>query len=201
MKRDAMVSGKRKKRESGSKEPGGEQQRTMQRIDFCDRAIEVIFYLSLIGGATVFLPRWFNDGFEVPKLFLVQLGAAAILFLLLIRSVLKGVVEITLPLSMVPLVALFLLSAVSIAWGINPLLGLEELFRVSALAGFCFFSFYLCRNGKTVSPLYFILFACLAIAVWALMLDYSEPLRDWIYPYYKSTGINVPGKIASFYRS
>jgi len=197
-----MAHDKPAEQKAKTKKPDKRQEQTLLWTGRCDRALWLVFYLSLAGGATVFLPELFFDGFEVPKLFLLQLGAAAFVFLLLVRSALKGTLEITLPPVAAPLAALFLLSAASIAWGMNPLLGLEELYRVSVLAGFCFFAYYLYRTRRISTPFYFILFASLALSLWALILDYNEALRELIYPtkYYDIKAQVVTGQPSAFYR-
>jgi O-antigen ligase/tetratricopeptide (TPR) repeat protein len=191
-----MVS---KMKKGASKKTDRNRSKKTHLIAMSDLAIKAVFFTSLTGSAVFYLPKFFFDGFEDPKHFIIQCGAAVILSLLLFRSVLKGSLKVTIPQCLLPLVFLFLISAASVGWGLNPWLGIEELYRISALAGYCFFAFYLSRKQKITTPFYFIVFSSLALSIWALFLEY-EPLRKSVYPYIINN-YNMPGYTATFYRS
>ncbi len=149
-----------------------------------NRAIEWVFYAGLVLGVSVFAPEYFYDGFEVPKLFCVQAAVALIAILFFFSSVRKKELSFRLPALMIPLLALFLFGAASIAWSLNRLLALERLFHVSALAAWLVFAWALYRGRSIRGPLYFIIFAGAAVALWALALDWVIPLRNWVYPHF-----------------
>jgi len=176
-----LKAGKEKKNETrikGSTKPG------KSWAGFCSRASKWAFYSGLFLGAMVFLPDDFHDGFEVPKLFCVELAAVLIAFFWVLSSVLRKAVIVRLPLCLLPLFVIFSIAAASVGWSLNRGLALERLYHVSALAAFLIFAwgFYIGRDIK--KALYFIIFAAAAIALWGLMLDFVEPLRKAVYPGY-----------------
>jgi len=152
-----------------------------------NRIIEWVFYAGLVLGVSVFAPEYFYDGFEVPKLFVVQVFLALIVILFFFSSVRKKELFFRLPVEMIPLLALFLFGAASIAWSLNRLLALERFFHVSALAAWLVFAWALYRGRNIRGPLYFIIFAGAAVALWALALDWVIPLRNWVYPHFVET--------------
>lgn len=146
-----------------------------------NRIIEWVFYAGLVLGVSVFARGHFYNDFEVPKLFCVQAAVALIASLFFFSSVRKKELSFRLPVEMIPLLALFLLGAASIAWSLNRLLALERLFHVSALAAWLVFAWALYHGRSIRGPLYFIIFAGAAVALWALMLEWIVPLRNWVY--------------------
>jgi len=112
----------------------------------------------------------------------VQVAVALILILFSISSLRKKERTFRLPVEMIPLLALFVIAAASIAWSFNRLLAAERLFHVSALAAWLVFAWALYRGRSIRGPLYFIIFAGAAVGVWSLILDWIVPLRDWVYP-------------------
>jgi len=164
-----------------------------------ERAIKWVFYAGLALGVSVFAPEYFYDGFEVPKLFCVQVAVALIAVLFFFSSVRKKKLSFRLPSAMIPLLALFLIAAFSITWSLNRLLAAERLYHVGALAAWLVFAWALYRGRSIRGPLYFVIFAGAAVAVWALILDWVIPLRNWVYPHFVEVW---PGgsKIVDHYR-
>lgn len=135
----------------------------------------------------------------MPKLFSVQVAVALTVILFFISSFRKKELSFRLPAEMIPLLAFFLIAAASIAWSFNRLLAVERLFHVSALAAWLVFAWALYRSRSIRGPLYFIIFAGAAVAVWALVLDWVIPLRDLVYSNYMEVG---PGgtRVVDHYR-
>ncbi|MEA2063223.1 MAG: O-antigen ligase family protein, partial [Gemmatimonadota bacterium] len=147
-----------------------------------ERTAEWIFYACLVLGATVVAPQDFFDWSEPPKLFTVQVGAAAILCLWLCAAALRGSLRVRLPAVLLPLGFTAVVAVLSVAWSVNPGLAVERLYHVGSLALFLVFALWLYRGQDVKGALYLIIFISAGIALWGLVLDLVDPLRNWVYP-------------------
>ena len=176
----------------------GKAEGAVPRVQVLDRAIRVVFYSGLALGSALCFPEYFYDGFETPKLFSVQVAAALIVLLWLIRSFRGKELSFRFPLLATPLLVLFLLAVLSVGWSLNRLLALERLYHVGALAAFLIFAWTLYRGREIKGPLYFVICVGGAVALWALVLDWVIPLRMWVYPHFIESS---PGWVVDHYRS
>ncbi len=147
----------------------------------CERAARWVFFITLALGAIVFAPGYFYEGFEVPKLFFVEVGAALICCLWLFAAAVRGRLRIRMPLVILPLVFTAALAVLSLTWSYNRGLALERLCHIGTLVLFCFFAMRLYRGRPVKTPIYFIVFAAAVLSAWALALDLVEPLRKWVF--------------------
>lgn len=161
-------------------------------------AVKLFFFAALVAGSTVFAPELFYDFFEVPKLFFFQSGICLALLAVGVHLRRRGKVKLELPLEAVPLVILFLVAALSVAWSFNRWLAVERLFQVGSMAGCFFFAFWLYRGGYPRAAFHFVVTAGTLIALWSCLLDFIEPLRKWVYPNYLVTWAG--GEVIDKYR-
>ncbi|KKM83641.1 hypothetical protein LCGC14_1307400 [marine sediment metagenome] len=143
-----------------------------------------LFWIAIILGSAVCAPTLFFDGFEIPKLFCVQVGICLFLLMAAIRGLWRGQAKLYLPLEALPLVGLFAIAALSIAWSYNRWLAVERLFQVGSLAACLFIAYGLYRDRDPKKAFYLVAFIGMIIASWSCLLDFCEPLRNWVYPYY-----------------
>lgn len=161
-------------------------------------AVKLFFFAALVAGSTVFAPDLFYDGFEIPKLFFFQSGICLALLAVGVHLRLSGKIRLELPLEAVPLVILFLVAALSITWSCNRWLAVERLFQVGSMAGCFFFAFWLYRGGYARAAFNFVVTAGTLIALWSCLLDFIDPLRQWVYPHYLETWAG--GQVIDHYR-
>ncbi|MCE5271404.1 O-antigen ligase family protein [bacterium] len=142
------------------------------------------FLAGLLAGATLFAPERFYDGFETPKLAAAQAAASLALGLGALSLLSRDRLRLRLPSAALPLLALFVLAAVSVLWAGDRPLALERLLQVGALVSYGLLAWALYRGRDIRPPLYFIIFAGGLIALWGLVLDWSKPLRLAVYPHF-----------------
>ena len=144
--------------------------------------IRLLAFMTVLLGSSVYATELFYDGFEVPKLFCVQVGVTLIAAFFIWGLSRKAKLDIDLPLVFIPLFMLGLLSLLSVFWSRIPGLTIERSFHIGALASFALISFGLAA-GKDIRPYsHVIIGICTLIVVWGLLLDFIEPLRNYIYP-------------------
>ncbi len=164
------------------------------------KVFRALFYLSLIAGSSLCLPDLFYDGFEVPKLFAVQVLLCLALAGWAAKELVtgRGEIDFSLPRPALPLVALFVLGWFSLFWSADRWLAAEKMFHYSALAWSLFFAWYVFRGRPVRGPLLFVAAAGSILAGWGLLLDALVPLREWVYPHFKEEW--SPGRVMDHYR-
>jgi len=171
-----LAPGGAKKRASA---PARESRAEAAAVKF-EKAAKWVFYISLFLGSVVFVPDYFYDFFEVPKLFCVQVGAALICCLFLFAAAQRGKLHLRLPLIFLPLAFLALMAVFSVGWSVNRGLALERFFHVGSLALFCFFSLRLFRGRSIEIPLYFVVVIAALLCAFGLALDIIKIDMIWL---------------------
>lgn len=129
-------------------------------------AVRALFWLGLVAGSLVFLPKLFYDGFEAPKLFAAEVTVTLAAGLWLLRAARRGELRLRLPRIALPLAALGLVALLSILWSHNRGLALERLQHLATLIAFLPLAWGLYRRREIRRPLYLILLLGAGIAAW-----------------------------------
>ena len=144
--------------------------------------LQLLAFVTILLGASVYATELFYDGFEVPKLFCVQVGVSLIAAVYTWRLSRKTALVIDFPIVFIPLLLLGLLSLLSVFWSRIPGLTIERAFHIGALASFTLISFGLAVKKDIRPYAYIIIGICTLVVVWGVLLDFIEPLRNYIYP-------------------